>query len=132
MSSYMIKPKVTTCSECGKADDPTNMIQTVQMVPGQKDPVHGVSCQVCWHSRGRVEPQEPVREAPRPKDPRSAFAATSHKTIEQAIERAAKVAHVIGVLPEITPRDPKSAGPFFVAPDSPLVEGYKAAKNPYA
>jgi hypothetical protein len=133
MSLMLPKPKTTACARCGVSDTSANMIEATRFDAdgAQKD----IVCGPCWWNPGGAKAPAPARVVPAPRalpaDPRAVFAATSHKTLEAAQARAAKVAHVLGVLPDITPADPSAPGPFFVCPDSPLVDGFKAAKNPY-
>jgi len=117
------------CSQCGKPQAPNNMITVFGTKRGE--PIESDWCLPCWSRRGS-KPAAPVAEPPRPVDPLSHFGATSHKTYAEALERHHKVARYLGILPEIFPCDMSLPGPFVVCPDSELVPGFKAAKNPYA
>ncbi len=115
------------CGTCPELSAPSNMIEAFSPNGSM------LVCLRCWNGRGS-KPAAPVREVPRPVDPRSAFSCSRHKTIADAQERARKVAAYLGVIPEILPLDQNAAtNGFTVVPDSPLVPGNRAdAKNPFA
>ena len=113
------------CCKCGKPFEPNSMIHETR---GGKNPVERDWCISCW-SRQADKPAAPQPAAQKPWSPEDAFGLTTWKTYAEAAERHQKVALYLGVLPEISPRDPAAGGPFTVRPDSPLVPGFpKAAK----
>jgi hypothetical protein len=122
-----LKAGTVPCVKCRKSDDVHGMIEAYSS--DRIDPQY--FCIGCWANRGAKPNAAPAFVPPVPVDPRTAFSASSHKTLALARERAAKVASFLGVVPEISPLDPNAPGPFFVCPDSPLVPGFKAAVNPH-
>ncbi len=123
------RTNATPCSRCGKPDHPANMIEATRI--SADGPEASIVCGPCfWNPPGSRTQVPAYVPPPKAKDRRAAFAATSHKTVEDAQARVAKVASVLGIIPEILPRE-LGPGPYFVVPDSPLVAGFKPARNPY-
>jgi hypothetical protein len=136
--SYMRKrePVKVPCSRCKTPIDPMSGITVwhskASAVPAdvrrsETDPTE-MMCTGCWWSRGRPAP-EPVREMPYVPPIESHYGATKWNTFAEATERHHTVMRYLGVMPNVTPRDPSMPGPYTVSPDSPLVPGWDKAKH---
>lgn len=122
-------PVMTAKNECARCstpvEDPTNTIRVTRGVPigngksGRVRPVQDLICLGCWYNGG-PKPPEPVRPKVKQTLP--------YKTLDDASERARKVAEVTGVpLPDVAGN--LETG-FAVIGDNSLVPGYRG--NPWA
>lgn len=120
-------PSEVACAMCGLRAPAHSMIEAFRADRLDPDFLHPA----CWHNRGPKRPPAPVRPVSR--DVKADHGASSHKTVAEAVARAAKVRLYLGIETNIEPRDSNEPGPFTVFPDSPLVPGFDKVKckNPF-